>query len=116
MVEEHYKNARALIYAAEEDFGIVPVEAQACGTPVIAYGKGGALETIINGETGFFFNRQDPEAIIQAVKDFESHPALDPAKIRLNAERFSKSRFKTEMRSYVETAYEQYFKYRDQAG
>ena len=116
VVEEHYKNARALIYAAEEDFGIVPVEAQACGTPVIAYGKGGALETVVDGETGFFFNRQDPEAIIQAVKDFESHPGLSPEKIRLNAERFSKSRFKTEMRSYVETAYEQYFKYRDQAG
>lgn len=116
VVEDHLKHAKALIYAAEEDFGIVPVEAQACGTPVIAYGKGGVLETVVPGETGFFFNRQEPDALIQAVKDFESHPALSPEKIHLNAERFSKRRFKIEMQSFVETAYEQYFTLRDQAG
>ncbi len=116
VVEDHLKHAKALIYAAEEDFGIVPVEAQACGTPVIAYGKGGALETVVPGETGFFFNRQEPDALIQAVKDFESHPALAPEKIHLNAERFSKRRFKIEMQSFVETVYEQYFTLRDQAG
>ncbi len=116
VVEDHLKHAKALIYAAEEDFGIVPVEAQACGTPVIAYGKGGVLETIVPGETGFFFNRQEPEALIQAVKDFESNPALAPEKIRLNAERFSKNRFKAEMQSFVEKAYDQFFEFRDQTG
>ena len=116
VVEDHLKHAKALIYAAEEDFGIVPVEAQACGTPVIAYGKGGALETVVPGETGFFFNSQEPDSLIQAVKDFESHPALAPEKIRLNAERFSKSRFKAEMQSFVETAYEQYFTFRNRTG
>ena len=116
VVEDHLKHAKALIYAAEEDFGIVPVEAQACGTPVIAYGKGGVLETIIPGETGFFFNRQEPEALIQAVRDFESHPVLAPEQIRLNAERFSKNRFKAEMQSFVEKAYDQFFEFRDQTG
>ncbi|MBG0784483.1 MAG: glycosyltransferase family 4 protein [Anaerolineaceae bacterium] len=115
-VEDYLKHAKALIYAAEEDFGIVPVEAQACGTPVIAFGKGGALETIIHGETGFFFDRQEPDALVQAITDFEAHPALSPEKIRQNAERFSKSRFKTEMQSFIETAYDRYFKFRDQNG
>ncbi|HCU56840.1 MAG TPA: glycosyl transferase [Anaerolineaceae bacterium] len=116
VVEDHLKHAKALIYAAEEDFGIVPVEAQACGTPVIAFGKGGALETIVPRETGFFFNRQEPDALIQAVRDFESHPVLAPEKIRLNAERFSKNRFKAEMQSFVENAYDQFFEFRDQTG
>ena len=116
VVEDHLKHAKALIYAAEEDFGIVPVEAQACGTPVIAYGKGGALETVIPGETGFFFNHQEPDALIQAVNDFESQSALSPEKIRLNAERFSKSRFLSEMQTYVETAYENFLRRKDHTG
>lgn len=109
VVEDYLEKAKALIYAAEEDFGIVPVEAQACGTPVIAFGKGGALETIIPGKTGFFFDSQEPAALIQAVQDFESHPLLNADKIRQNAERFSKNRFLTEMRSFVETAYQNHF-------
>ncbi len=64
--------AKALVFAAEEDFGIVPVEAQAAGTPVIAYGKGGALETVIPGETGIFFESQEPASLIEAVSCFET--------------------------------------------
>lgn len=80
--------AKAFVFAAEEDFGIVPVEAQACGTPVIAYGKGGALETVIENETGLFFGEQTEESLIDAIKRFEGL-SWDPIKCRKNALRFS---------------------------
>lgn len=121
------RGARAFLFAAEEDFGILPVEAQACGTPVIAFGKGGATETVIpviadaraaipsalspqlaNFEpTGAFFFEQTPEAIAAAVVDFDRHIAadIDPAACRTNAERFSAARFRQEMRTYVTNAY-----------
>ena len=102
-VAKAMQDAKALIFAAEEDFGIVPVEAQACGTPVIAYGKGGALETVIEGETGFFFSEQTPEAIITAIGQFESSPPLNPSRIRKNAERFAKARFKKEMKNFIDS-------------
>jgi glycosyltransferase involved in cell wall biosynthesis len=92
--------ARAFVFAAEEDFGIVPVEAQASGTPVIAYRKGGALETIIDGETGIFFDEQNVESIIQAVKEFESK-VFDFNKIRKNSERFSAAIFNQKFKHYV---------------
>jgi len=68
------QKAKAFVFAAEEDFGIVPIEAQACGTPVIAFGKGGALETVIDNETGVFFNQQTEESIINAVQRLEKSP------------------------------------------
>lgn len=102
------QDAKALIFAAEEDFGIVPVEAQACGTPVIAYGKGGALETVIEGETGYFFAEQTPKSIVEAVKAFETQPPLDPEKIRQNAERFEKERFKTVLKTFVDARYSEF--------
>lgn len=88
---EKMQHARAFVFAAEEDFGITPVEAQSCGTPVIAYGKGGALETI-NEDTGLFFPEQSIEAIQKAVEAFEGRRYL-PARCRQNAERFSTENF-----------------------
>jgi glycosyltransferase involved in cell wall biosynthesis len=95
--------ARALVHAAEDDFGIAPVEAQSAGCPVIAFGRGGALETVLEGETGFFFEEQTLESMAEAVLAFENrHPVLDPHRIRQNALRFSKQRFQDEFRSMVE--------------
>ena len=96
---EKFKNAKAFIYAAKEDFGIVPVEAQACGTPVIAYGAGGVLETVKGAETpnptGLFFEEQSPDSIRQAVETFLQTPsAIDPWDCRSNALQFSTPNFK----------------------
>ncbi len=99
------QRGKAFIFAAEEDFGILPVEAQACGTPVIAYGKGGALETVIENKTGIFFKEQTVESLIEAVKVFEKdEDRFDCNEIRKNAERFCKERFKREFREFVEKA------------
>jgi glycosyltransferase involved in cell wall biosynthesis len=103
----YLQRARALVFAAEEDFGILPVEAQACGTPVIAFGKGGARETIVDEETGVFFDDQTPESIIAAVEHFESiRSAFDPYSIRQNAERFRIERFRQEFAELVEREWE----------
>jgi glycosyltransferase involved in cell wall biosynthesis len=102
---KHYlEEAKAFIFAAEEDFGIIPVEAQACGTPVIAFGKGGVLETVIKNSTGVFFYKQEAESIVMAVKEFEKM-SFNYSKIRDNAMRFSKERFETEMRNFVLSKY-----------
>ncbi|WP_404684934.1 glycosyltransferase family 4 protein [Raoultella terrigena] len=103
---EHMQNAKAFVFAAEEDFGITPVEAQACGTPVIAFGKGGALETIrplgVDKPTGMFFNEQTIESIINKVNVFEQNiEFFEPENCRLNSFRFSASRFKDEMDSFI---------------
>ena len=106
VLRNHLQKAKAFVFAAEEDFGIAPLEAQACGTPVIAYGKGGALETVIGLEcqnpTGVFFREQSVQSIVEAVKSFEAHQ-FDINKIRANAERFSISRFREAFSVFVET-------------
>lgn len=106
IMEDYMRNAKAFVFAAEEDFGITPVEAQACGTPVIAFGKGGALETIRpygqQKPTGVFFNKQDIQSIIDSVNEFEKNQFLIlPDDCRNNALRFSTLRFSNEIESYV---------------
>ena len=87
-----YRNCRLLVFPGEEDFGIVPVEAQACGKPVVAFNRGGATETIVAGETGTFFDEQTPDSLTEAVKVC-GDTSWDPQAIRTNAERFSTPRF-----------------------
>ncbi|HBS0413451.1 TPA: glycosyltransferase family 4 protein [Klebsiella pneumoniae] len=103
---DYMRNARAFVFAAEEDFGITPVETQSCGTPVIAYGKGGALETIrpigVEKATGVFFYNQDVKSIIDSVNFFEQHSdEIILSDCRLNALKFSEQRFKEEIKEYV---------------
>ncbi len=112
VVVDYMQQAKAFVYAAEEDFGIVPVEAQACGTPVIAYGKGGVLESVVEGKTGVFFTEQTPESIIRAVESFEKQPPYDATVIRQNAEQFSKIRFMSDLKAFVKASYAEYFQFR----
>ena len=98
-----YAGAKALLFPGVEDFGIVPVEAQAAGTPVIAFGKGGALETVVPGETGLFFEEPTVDALAGAIEEFESR-AWSEEKCRANASRFSKERFVREMSEAIGTA------------
>ncbi|QJR21547.1 Glycosyltransferase [Brevinematales bacterium NS] len=103
------QRARAFVFAAEEDFGIVPVEAQACGTPVICLGKGGTQETVIDGKTGVHFASQDVLSLAEAVKQFETREEkFDPVVIRKHALKFSRKRFEKEFQEYVERAYEEF--------
>jgi glycosyltransferase involved in cell wall biosynthesis len=107
-IRDHMRRARALLFPGHEDFGIVPVEAQACGTPVVAFGRGGATETILPADqstvgTGWFFSEQTPESLYRAVELCEAHPErLDPALARRQAERFASERFERELVGYLE--------------
>jgi glycosyltransferase involved in cell wall biosynthesis len=102
-VAELLGRARGFIHAAEEDFGITMVEAQAAGCPVIAYGRGASRETVVDGKTGFFFPEQNVESVMTAVRAFEEgNVRLDPGELRRNAERFRKERFQRELEAVVE--------------
>ena len=96
-------NARAFIFPTDEDFGIAPLEAMAAGKPVLAYGKGGSLETILPGKTGEFFSEQSVGAITEAVKNF-NHQKYSPADCRARAKEFDIEVFKIRVRSLVESA------------
>ena len=109
---DYMQRARAFVFAAEEDFGIISVEAQACGTPVIAYGKGGSLETVRGHDepkrTGVFFPEQNTESIKKAVAEFESlSPAITSEDCRLNALRFSRKLFIERFQKTIKTASEE---------
>jgi len=91
-IRQYYRRARFLIFPGEEDFGLVPLEAQACGTPVIALDRGGVQETIVPGRTGILFERQNPASLVEAVRTAE-RLRWDRTLIRRNAERFSVSAF-----------------------
>jgi len=107
----YMQRAKAFVFAAEEDFGIAPVEAQACGTPVIAFGKGGALETLrgldVDRPTGVLFGQQTPDALMTAVAEFEGLVAgrITAQACRDNAERFNPSRFRREFIACIEKAW-----------
>lgn len=102
VLRDHMQRARAFVFAAEEDFGIVPVEAQACGTPVIAFGRGGVTETVVPGRTGLLFPHQTVGSLVEAVREFEAEPDWNPRAIRQHAERFSAERFRAQFESLVE--------------
>ena len=112
VVHQYLRAARAFVFAAHEDFGISPVEAQACGTPVIAYGAGGSLETVrgLGGSappTGLFFPEQTAACLAQAIEAFESAgPVFDPHDCREWAEQFSDARFKQEFSACIDQAWD----------
>lgn len=101
---ELYSRCRAFIFPGEEDFGITPVEAQASGRPVIAFAGGGALETIVDGQTGIFFESQTPESLIEALKVFTDSD-FDPKLIRANALRFDAPVFRDSLKTFVERTF-----------
>jgi len=96
-----YSGAQAYIFPAEEDAGIMVLEAQACGTPVIVYGSGGSLETVVPGVTGKFFDHQDVPSLVQALNGF-NHANYDPAAIRKHAEGYDKQIFRQKIKTFVE--------------
>ena len=103
VVQEYLAKCKALIFPGLEDFGIVPIEAMASGRPVIAYGRGGVLDSVIDGQTGLFFHEQSVEALNAALDVFEqSFENFDPVKIAHHAEQFSKERFKNEFMALVD--------------
>jgi glycosyltransferase involved in cell wall biosynthesis len=113
VMQEHMQKAKAFVFAAEEDFGITPVEAQACGTPVIAFGKGGSLETVrpygVDKPTGIFFEKQEVKSLIDAISVFESNiQAFIPNNCRDNALRFSVERFQNEISAFIESKWNEF--------
>jgi glycosyltransferase involved in cell wall biosynthesis len=102
-----YASCKAFIFPGNEDFGMTPVEAQAAGRPVIAFGSGGCLETVVPGVTGEFFSAQTPEALAEIIRKFDA-ARYNPLEIRKNAERFDKEVFNAEIRKFIDTKYREF--------
>jgi glycosyltransferase involved in cell wall biosynthesis len=112
-VRDYYRGCRAFIFPGEEDFGIAPVEAQACGKPVIAYGRGGILESVVpfpqENFTGFIFDQPTPESLIHAIELFEKNfNRFDGEKIKTHALRFHKNNFREEIKSFIHKRYQEF--------
>jgi glycosyltransferase involved in cell wall biosynthesis len=99
-LRDEYRRARAVILPGEEDFGIVPVEAQSCGTPVVAYARGGALETVIDQDTGVLFDDPTPASLAAALARVDGHP-FDAARLHTHAERFSREDHRAAMQRLI---------------
>lgn len=106
-LKKYYQSCQALIFPQEEDFGLVAVEAMACGRPVIAYKSGGALESVKHGKTGVFFNEQTPECLIKTIKNFQANK-FNPHIIRPYAIKFDKEIFKKKIKEFIEKTYNEY--------
>jgi glycosyltransferase involved in cell wall biosynthesis len=103
VVRDYLQRARAFLFVAQDDFGLAPLEAQACGTPVIAYKAGGALETVQEGHTGLFFLEQSAESLCAAVRAFEAwQNPYDSVELYNHAQAFNKARFQAEIKDFVQ--------------
>lgn len=107
IIKEYYSKCRAFIFPGQEDFGITPLEAQASGRPVIAFGKGGVLETVVDGQTGTFFKEQTVESLKASIKIFEKLN-FDKEVIRKHAEEFDEEVFKEKIERYINECYEEF--------
>jgi glycosyltransferase involved in cell wall biosynthesis len=102
VIKEHYSKCKALIFPGVEDFGMVPVEAMASGRPVIALAKGGALDTVIDGETGVFFDTADVDSLNQTINKFETnYQSFSSKRIQQHAQRFDSAVFKHKMKEFI---------------
>ena len=104
---ELYSNCQAFINPQEEDFGITIIEAMASGRPVIAYNKGGAVETVTHNKTGILFNKQTADCLVEVINNFDSNK-FSPHEIRKHAERFSVERFKNEIKNFINREYDKH--------
>lgn len=102
----YLSRCRAVIFPGQEDFGLVPLEAMACGRPVIAYAGGGALETVVEGETGLLFSQQSAEALATTVRNLDDR-RFDPPTIRAHAAKYDRKRFKAQLRDFIEKRWAQ---------
>lgn len=105
--KRYYSQCRAFLFPGEEDFGITPLEAQASGRPVLAYGRGGALETVIDGQTGLFFPEQTVESLVDALQRFEQLE-FDPKRIRQHALEWDTEIFAQKIKTFVDEKYHQF--------
>ena len=110
ILSKSMQKAKAFIFAAEEDFGIIPVEAQACGTPIIGFGKGGLLDTVVENKTGIFFKEQNEDSLIEAIVKFEKFNKIffNPHEIRKNALNFSNKVFKKKFTAFVNSEWKKF--------